>query len=56
MEVPFHAADPLFIVDDSIPTPGAYQSTQVPEFENEALLSALSDAPMVIASVTLAGE
>src|SRR5688572_22881764 len=39
-----------------MPTPGAKMSTQVPQFENQARWSMLSDAPTVIAWAVRAGE
>ena len=41
---------------DVMLTPGANQSTHVPKFENDARRSELSDAPIVIAWLTRAGE
>jgi hypothetical protein len=58
MDVPLivFVAVSLVLQEDVMPTPGANQSTQLPRFENEALRSVWSVAPIVIASATRAGE
>src|SRR5215213_1491748 len=41
--------------DETMPTPGANQPTQLPKLDHEAFRSVLSTAPMVMASGTRAG-
>ena len=48
LSLPIHA--------DVMSTPGAKKSTAMPKFEKGALVSALSMAPMVSASLTRAGD
>jgi heme/copper-type cytochrome/quinol oxidase subunit 2 len=58
IDVPLIVFVAVLLVDHAevMPTPGANQSTQSPWFENEALRSVWSVAPIVIASATRAGE
>src|SRR5688572_25663568 len=54
IDVPFHVAVPPFCHADVMLTPGANQSTQVPQLENDARVSVLVLAPIVSAFGALA--
>jgi hypothetical protein len=58
IEVPLSIAVAVVLLNqvDSIRTPGANRSTQLPKFVPPALVSVISMEPTVIAFVTLAGE
>src|SRR5262249_39113506 len=60
IDVPLRVARAVSLLpltnDDTMLTPGAKMSTQVPKLENEARLSLASVAPTVIAAPTRAGE